>query len=122
RLACERSELLDLQLGAPRLLNSFLDLRASGPDRAPQLTNLVFETHGFLRPAPGQEAIDLEECIVDSVLLASPLGSAQLIVISPEDRVLQMLDRARKLRKSRDGGRLLLVCRRLPEQTLAQLL
>ena len=59
--------------------------------------HLILERPGFFGRSVQQIAIDLEERVVDRVLQPRPLGAGQLVVVAPENGVLQMLDRAGEL-------------------------
>ena len=119
RLGGERGELGQLQIGAAGLVALPFQPFATVANRL----RASLRTSSSWRAASAascaaQVAIDLEQRVVDRVVEPRPLGAGQLVVVAPEDGVLQVLDRAGELGERCDRRRVFLVGSRGPEQSL----
>ncbi len=118
RLGGQRGQLGELQVGAARLAILAFDALAALADRLAQLVDLGLVPRRVRRVEAEQVAIDLEQRVVDRVVQPRPLGPGQLVLVAPEDGVLQVLEGAGQLAGRCDRRSLLLVRGGRPEQAL----
>ncbi len=119
RLGRQRGKLRQFQIGPLRLAVLVLDPLTSLSNRLAKFADLDLVASRLLRIEPSQVSIHLEECVIDGVIQPGSLGASQLVLITPVDGILQVLQRPGQFGGRSDGRRILLIGGRFPEKTLA---